>query len=78
METDHTKAYKDQKELSHDPLRADSLEKNMAESARESDPDAKLMSEVQIYDCLFNKYSRDFKDKYKKLIVGKKSVMQLV
>ena len=39
----------------------------MAESARESEPDAILMSEVQIYDCLFNIYSRDFKEKYKKI-----------
>ena len=39
----------------------------MAESARECDSYAKLMSEVQVYDCPYNKYSRDFKDKYKKI-----------
>ena len=36
----------------------------MAKSARESDPDVKLMSEVRIYDSLFNRYSRD---KYKNI-----------
>ena len=41
------------------------VEINMAENARECDPYAKVMSEVQVYDCLYNKYSRDFKDKYK-------------
>ena len=39
----------------------------MAESARECDPNAKLMSEFQVYDCLYNKYSRDFKGEYKKM-----------
>ena len=39
----------------------------MAESARECDPNAKLMSEFQVYDCLHNKYSRDFKGEYKKM-----------
>ena len=39
----------------------------MVESSREYDPNAKLMSEVRVCDCLYNKYSRDFKDKYKKM-----------
>ena len=28
---------------------------------------AKFMEELQKYDCLYNKFSRDFKDKYKKM-----------
>ena len=39
----------------------------MTGSAHECDPYAKFMSEVQVYDCLYNKYSRDFKDNYKKI-----------
>ena len=28
---------------------------------------SEVMTEVQIYDCLYNKYSREFRDKYKKM-----------
>ena len=28
---------------------------------------SEFMAEVQIYDCLYNKYSRNFRDKYKKI-----------
>ena len=66
METDqrHTKTRKSSPKIHCAQIL---VEIDMAESARECDPNAKLMSEFQVYDCLYNKYSRDFKDKYKKM-----------
>ena len=66
METDqrHTKTRKSSPKI---PCAQILVEIYMAESARECDPYAKLMSEAQVYYCLYNKYSKDFKDKYKKI-----------
>ena len=32
----------------------------------------RLLAEVQVYDSLYNKYSIEFKDKYKEKTVGKR------
>ena len=59
-------------------LRGECMEVNKMADSEEGDSELlnlnvnKFLAEVQLYECLYNKYSRDFKNKYKKINCWKK------